>query len=187
MGKEKASDAFDTLTKKYQKFNKCLVDSLGMKIKSERGKLISIDNLKTTKEELVTKMEDFRYSLIDEIKEFYESEIQHLQRLQSKIDSNEYMQNITNQINNLSADDTKIKHEDSALLDPITIKRQDTKIMSKDNDKNQLHISYQVGEDLSNDSEELKGETPPKKVKPHIDEMDEMEEFKDGDINSAQM
>ena len=104
---------------------------------------------------MIKKMDELRYTFIDEIREFYESEIEKLNELQCKIDEDENMLKINSSINSMNSKDSRVGKEDKALLEPIKITEEEEKKVASDKNIDQVHMSYKVG-DSSSESEEFK-------------------------------
>ncbi|CAI2372864.1 unnamed protein product [Moneuplotes crassus] len=68
--KELTIEAFNTLQNKYEKFKSCFVEA--------------IDTIKELKEVMNDKIDDVRYAFIDQIKSFYELEIEKLNQINPK-------------------------------------------------------------------------------------------------------
>lgn len=68
--KDRAADAFNVLQKKYEKFKNCLIEA--------------IDTIKELKDVMSEKIDDLRYTFIDDIKEFYTHEISKLHQITPK-------------------------------------------------------------------------------------------------------
>jgi len=99
-------------------------------------------------------MENARFTFFEEIRDFYDNEIEKLNEISSNISDSESMQKISSAIELLTDKETKVDTEDKPLLDPITIKKVEEKKKIEQN-KNEVHMAYQVG-DYSLDSEEYK-------------------------------
>lgn len=138
-----------------------------------------IDNIKASKEDFKQKMDDIRYTFIDELKEFYSNEANGLNILQCTINDDESMVRIRNSITSISSMESKIKSEDKPLLYPIQIFEEE----KKQNEK--LTVSYNIG-DISIDSEDYKDGAPLESESHEETKEDEQGKSKDDSSNMDQ-
>lgn len=104
---------------------------------------MAIEEIVSIRETLRNKIDDLRYTFIDEIKEFYEQEAGKLVDFQGTITNDENMIKIQRKISSISSRDEHIQNEDKLLLDPIKIIEEKKKESINDN---QVHVAYKVGE-----------------------------------------
>lgn len=118
------------------------------------GIISYLDNLRSIKQELTQKMDDLRYTFIDELQEFYKTGEESLLGLQSDITETENMKKIATSIQEISNMDAKIIEKDKPLLNPVKI------VEEEEQKENQVIMKYNVG-DISIDSEDYQDGTPP--------------------------
>lgn len=101
---------------------------------------------------LINKIDEIRYTFIDELKEFYDQERENMEKLQTSILEDKNMVEIYKAIAEIDSRENKIDGDDELLLDPIKITEESKNAAHPG--KAQMHMTYNVG-DASEDSDKV--------------------------------